>query len=104
MRFDDGFEQTTILRTGPDGLTRVLVRTSWAERESLLVDAREAELVLFRRWVEFHRGWIAFRPSWEASIQLGRSWPLSAQGAEAHRPFLADAEIDFDREAHISAW
>jgi hypothetical protein len=51
--FGDGFEQSTILRTGPDGLTRALARGSWAERESLLVDAREAELVVFRRWEEF---------------------------------------------------
>jgi hypothetical protein len=47
--FGDGFEQATILRTGHDGLTRVLVRTSWSERESVLVDAREAELVVLRR-------------------------------------------------------
>ena len=26
--FGDGFEQATILRTGPDGLTRVIVRSS----------------------------------------------------------------------------
>jgi hypothetical protein len=26
--FSDGFEQTTILRTGPDGLTRVITRSS----------------------------------------------------------------------------
>jgi hypothetical protein len=39
--FGDGFEQATILRTGPDGLTRVIVRSSWAERESILVQARE---------------------------------------------------------------
>jgi hypothetical protein len=46
--FGDGFEMATITRTGPDGLTRVLVRSSWAERESLLVEASEAELVGFR--------------------------------------------------------
>jgi hypothetical protein len=38
--FGDGFEQTTIRRTGPNGLTRVIVRRSSSERESLLVDAR----------------------------------------------------------------
>jgi hypothetical protein len=27
--FGDGFAQSTILRTGPDGLTRVITRTSW---------------------------------------------------------------------------
>jgi hypothetical protein len=47
--FGDGFEQSTILRTGPDGLTRVITRSCWAERESVLVEAREAELVVFRR-------------------------------------------------------
>jgi len=40
----DGFEQSTILRTGPDGLTRVITRTSWARRESVLVEAYAAEL------------------------------------------------------------
>jgi len=40
----DGFEQSTILRTGPDGLTRVITRTSWARRESGLVEAYAAEL------------------------------------------------------------
>jgi len=34
-------------------LTRVLVRTSWSERETLLVDARDAELVVFPRWWGF---------------------------------------------------
>ena len=34
--FADGFEQATILGTGPDGLTRVIVRSSWSERESIL--------------------------------------------------------------------
>jgi hypothetical protein len=58
--FGDGFEQSTILRSGPDGLTRVLVRTSWSERESLLVDVREAELVVLRRWTEFHEEALGF--------------------------------------------
>ncbi len=52
--FDGTFEQSTILRTGPDGLTRVIVRSSWRERESVLVEAYEAELVVLRRWEEFH--------------------------------------------------
>jgi hypothetical protein len=41
--FGDGFEMATILRTGPDGLTRIIVRHSWSERESTLVEAYEAE-------------------------------------------------------------
>ena len=45
----DGFEQTTILRTGPDGLTRVITRSSWDSRESVLLEAREADLFVFRR-------------------------------------------------------
>ena len=81
MRFGDGFEQSTILRTGPDGLTRVIVRHSWAERESLLVDAREAELVVFRRWEDFHREQLGFRPSWDHGRasherELGAATPL----------------------------
>ena len=46
--FRDGFEQSTILHTGPDGLTRVITRSSWDRRESVLVEAREAELFVFR--------------------------------------------------------
>ena len=44
--FDGTFEQATILRTGSEGLTRVIVRSSWAERESILVEAYEAELLV----------------------------------------------------------
>jgi hypothetical protein len=68
MVFGDGFEQATILRTGPDGLTRVIVRGSWAERESILVEACEAELVVLRRWVEFHKEALGFTPSWDAYV------------------------------------
>ena len=64
--FGDGFQMATILRTGLDGLPRVIVPHSWSERESLLVDAREAELVVLRRWVEFHREVLGFGPSWES--------------------------------------
>jgi hypothetical protein len=52
--FGDGFEQSTILRTGPDGLTRIITRSSWAERESVLVEAREAEILVLRGWSDFH--------------------------------------------------
>jgi hypothetical protein len=37
--FGGGFEQATILRAGPDGLTRIIVRSSWAARESIFVEA-----------------------------------------------------------------
>jgi hypothetical protein len=60
----DGFELATITRTGPDGLARVFFRTSWAERESVLVEGYEAELTVLRRWAEFHRGALGFRPNW----------------------------------------
>jgi hypothetical protein len=54
---DGNFEQSTIL-------TRVIVRSSWEERESILVEAYEAELVVFRRWAEFHEMALGFAPSW----------------------------------------
>jgi Ni,Fe-hydrogenase III large subunit len=38
---DGTVEQATILRTGPDGLTRVIVRHSWSERESLLFEPEQ---------------------------------------------------------------
>jgi hypothetical protein len=65
MMFDGTFEQATILRTGPDGLTRVIVRSSWAKRESILVEAYEAELLVLRRWEKFHREALGYTPSWE---------------------------------------
>jgi hypothetical protein len=51
--FGDGFEMAPI------------TRTSWAERESILVEAREAELLVLRRRAEFHREALGFRPSWD---------------------------------------
>jgi hypothetical protein len=62
----DTFEQSTILRAGPDGLTRIIKRSSWRERESILVEAHQAELVLLRRWSDFHEKALGFRPSWQA--------------------------------------
>jgi hypothetical protein len=53
--FGEGFEQSTILRTGPDGLTRLITRRSSGERESVFVEAGEAELLVFRWSEEFHR-------------------------------------------------
>jgi hypothetical protein len=66
--FGDGFEQSTILRSGPDELTRVITRCSWAERESVLVGAYAAELLVLRRWAEFHREALGFMPSWGAAL------------------------------------
>jgi hypothetical protein len=54
-RLGDRFEHSTILRPSPDGLTRVITRSSWDRRESVLVEAYEAELLALRRWGEFHR-------------------------------------------------
>jgi hypothetical protein len=61
------FEQATIVRTGPDGLTCVIARSSWDRRESVLVEAYEAELVVLRRWETFHDKALGFRPSWDAA-------------------------------------
>src|SRR5262249_7119812 len=58
--FGDGFEQSMILRTGPDGLTRVITRSSWHERESILVEAHDAERVVLRRWSDFHEQALGF--------------------------------------------
>jgi hypothetical protein len=63
---DATFEQSTILRTGPDGLTRVITRTSWDRRESVLVEAYEAELLVLERWEEYHREALGFMPSWDS--------------------------------------
>src|SRR5262245_1896565 len=41
-----GFEQSTVLHTGLDRLARVITRTSWAERELVLVEPYEAELAV----------------------------------------------------------
>jgi hypothetical protein len=62
--FGDGFEQSTLFRTGP--------RRADARHHARLVGrarvgARrggEAELFVFRRWEEFHREALGYRPSW----------------------------------------
>jgi hypothetical protein len=67
MMFGDGFEQSAILRTGPDGLTRVITRSSSDGHESVLVEAYEAELLVLQRWEEFHKRALGFAPSWKAA-------------------------------------
>lgn len=57
MMCDGTFEQST------DGLTRVIARSSWNRRDSVLVEAREAELVVLQHWSEFHREALGFTPS-----------------------------------------
>jgi hypothetical protein len=64
----DGFETATILREGADGLTRIVARSSWQERESGLVEAYEAELLVLEEWAEFHRRVLGFDPSWESYV------------------------------------
>jgi hypothetical protein len=46
--------------------TRVITRRSWAESESVLVEGGEAELLVFRRWEEFHREALGYMPSWDS--------------------------------------
>ncbi len=64
--FANGFELSTILRAGPDGLTRVITDCSSHECESVLFESFEAELVVLRRWAEFHRRVLGFAPSWDS--------------------------------------
>ena len=53
------FSELRVRRVSPSGP----VCSSWARRESILVDAREAELVS-RRWIEFHKEALRFEQSW----------------------------------------
>jgi hypothetical protein len=61
-------------------------RHSWSEREreSILVDARGAELVVFRRWEEFHREALGFMPTWDrmnaSRLSLSHSLRWRARG------------------------
>jgi hypothetical protein len=56
-----------VLRSGPDGLRRVITQSSWDRRESLLVEGYEVELIVLRRWEEFHEKALGFRPSWNTA-------------------------------------
>jgi hypothetical protein len=62
----NAFELSTILRAGPDGLTRVILGCASHERESVLFERFQAELTVRRRWIEFHRRVFGFAPSWNA--------------------------------------
>ena len=64
----DGFEQAAILRTGPDGLTRIIVRNSWAARESILVEADAPESTVLQRWANFHKRVLGFSPRWAVRL------------------------------------
>ena len=52
-RTDETVQAVRMNSSLPDELTRVIVRSSWVERESVLVEAREADLLVFRRWEQF---------------------------------------------------
>jgi hypothetical protein len=41
-------------------------RPSLVEQPRIATRRREAELMMFRRWVEFHREALGFNPSWES--------------------------------------
>jgi hypothetical protein len=64
----DGFETATILGESADGLTRIVTRSSWHERESAPVEAYEAELLVLEQWAEFHRRVLGFDPTWESYV------------------------------------
>ncbi len=66
--FSNSFELSTILRVGPDGLARVVTRDSRDERESALLEGFEAELLVLRRWADFHRRALGFTPSWGSYV------------------------------------
>jgi hypothetical protein len=100
-----------ILGTGPDGLTRVIVRSSWSERESILVEASEAEPLVLRRWSEFTRRRSGFhhrgrRPVQQHSrLRGGRSQPIVAErrGEPNRRVFLAVVPSRSNRRCSDSA-
>jgi hypothetical protein len=62
----NAFELSIIVHAGPDGLTRVVTCCPSHERESVLFESFEAELVVLRRWAEFHRRRLGFPPSWDS--------------------------------------
>jgi len=64
--FGGGFEQATILRAGPDGLTRIIVRSSWAARESIFVEAVAAQSTVLERRADFHETVLGFSPRWDS--------------------------------------
>jgi hypothetical protein len=68
MLVADGLEIATILWARTDGLTRIVTRSSSDERESELVEAYEAELLVLEQWARFHRRVLGFDPSWESYV------------------------------------
>jgi hypothetical protein len=68
MLVTEGLEVATILWERADGLTRIVTRSSSDERESALVEAYEAELLVLEEWAEFHRRLLGFDPSWQSYV------------------------------------
>jgi hypothetical protein len=64
----DGFEISMILWERADGLTCIITRGSCDERESELVEAYEAELLVLEQWARFHRRMLGFDPSWGSYV------------------------------------
>jgi putative SOS response-associated peptidase YedK len=96
--FGDGFEQSTILRTGPDGLTHVITRTSWIERES--IPAHEVERAVFGRWAAFHeRRFASARQEFVCMLRWKRSGTSrrNRQGQSAREGGAACSSRSFGR-------
>jgi hypothetical protein len=91
--FGAGFEQATILRTGPDGLTRVIVRSSWSERESILVMASEAEDIVLQRWSAFHEKALGFLPWWCSTRTSIDAFLTHRKTTPCHKSFTATEQI-----------
>ena len=62
----DGLEIVTILWERADGLTRIITQSSADERDSGLVEAYEAELLVLEQWARFHRRMLGFDPTWNS--------------------------------------
>jgi len=80
MIFGDGFEQSTILRTGPEGLTRVITRSSWDRREPVLAEAYEAEFVVLQRSAEVPREDARLRTIMGLARELATELTQSSRG------------------------
>jgi hypothetical protein len=83
--FGDGFEQSTILRTGPDGLTRVGTRRSWPSGSPGSSRPYAAELLVLKRWSEFHEKALGFAKLGSVSVLTGQGVaPTAAVQPEPH--------------------
>ena len=62
--FGNGFELSTILRTGPDGLTRLITRSSWDDANRSSSSRTRPSSSSFADGRTFHEKALGFRPSW----------------------------------------